>query len=61
MRTHEEVGWIVLPRLEVRRVLHGAVAARRDSRCGAVHQGAPLCQEVVRRSEIAAFHPDEMQ
>lgn len=40
-------------------MLHGAVAAWRHPRRGAVNQGAPLRQEVVRRSEISAFHPDE--
>ncbi|TNN35293.1 hypothetical protein EYF80_054539 [Liparis tanakae] len=37
-------------------VLHGAVAAWRQPRRGAVDQRAPLRQEVVRRSEISAFH-----
>lgn len=59
MRTHGEVGRVVFPRLEVSGVLHGAVAAWRHPRRGAVNQRAPLRQEVVRRSEISAFHPGE--
>lgn len=61
MRPHGEVGRVVLPRLEVRGVLHGAVAARRHPRRGAVHQRAPLRQEGVRGSELTALHPDELE
>lgn len=57
MRTHGEVRWVVFPGLKVSGVLHRAVAAWRHPRSGAVNQRAPLRQEVVRRSEISAFHP----
>lgn len=52
------MGRVVFPGLEVSGVLHGAVAAWRHPRRGAVDQRAPLGQE-VRRSEISAFHPGE--
>lgn len=59
MRSHGEVSGVVFSRLKVRGVLHGAVAAWRHSRRGAVNQSAALRQEVVWRSEISAFHPRE--
>lgn len=61
VRPHGEVGRVVLPRLEVRGVLHRAVAARRHPSRGAVNQGAPLRQEGVRGSEVAAFHSDRLR
>lgn len=59
VRTHGEVRRVVFPRLEVSGVLHRAVSAWRHPRSGAVNQRAPLSQEMVRRSEISAFHPGE--
>lgn len=56
------MGGVVLPGLEVSGggggVLHGAVAGRGDAGGGAVHQGAPLGEEVRRRCEVASVHPD---
>lgn len=53
---HGQMRWVILPRREGSGVLHGAVAARRDPRGGAVNQSAPLGQEVRRSAEIPALH-----